>query len=269
MNLNENNNFFTNNPIKNFVGAGYEKYRPHWHWERRINNASLYYIGDGNLKFTLKNKSFVVSKGDVVFLKASDIATIANESNTYSSLLYIAFELDETNDLLSETVFYDTTYRGFFKDILDAHLSKSPFSSLKILQLLSKLIYNLLNDCLSKSEDYAVTSRIQSAAEYININYYKDLSLEELCKISGYSPAHLRRLFIKTFGFSPREYIIDKRIEMATEMLFDVPEKTIGEISDLVGISSSSYFCKTFKEKTGLSPNEYKKKIINSDSQND
>lgn len=260
MNSIENKNFFTDNPIKNFVGAGFEKYRPHWHWERRINNASLYYIGDGNLKFTLKDKSFVVSKGDVVFLKASDIATIANETDTYSSLIYIAFKLDETDKFLSETVFFDTTYRSLFKEILDAHLSKAPFSNLKILQSLSKLIYNLLNDCLSKNEDYASTSRIHAAAEYININYYKDLSLEELCRISGYSPAHLRRLFIKTFGFSPREYIIDKRIEMATEMLFDVPEKTIGEIADLVGIGSSSYFCKMFKEKTGLSPNDYKKK---------
>ena len=136
----ENKNFFTDNPIKNFVGAGYEKYRPHWHWERRINNASLYYIGDGNLKFTLRNKSFVASKGDVVFLKASDIAVIANESDTYSSLLYIAFQLDETDELLSETVFYDTTYHSFFKEILNAHLSKAPFSNLKILQLLSKLL---------------------------------------------------------------------------------------------------------------------------------
>ena len=43
-------------------------------------------------------------------------------------------------------------------------------------------------------------------------------------------------------------------------VLGNIYEKTIGEIADLVGIGSSSYFCKMFKEKTGLSPNDYKKK---------
>ena len=259
MSKTKDKNFFLDNPLKDFVGAGFEKYRPHWHWERHLNNASLYYIGDGTLKFILKDKEFIASRGDVVFLKQSDIATIANENDSYSSLYYIAFIIDESEELLTETFFSDTSYRSFFKDILDAHLSRAPFSNLKIHQLLENLIYKLLLDCLNKKEEYVLTSRITAAAEYINIHYYKDVSIEDLCRISGYSPAHLRRLFLKTFGMSPRDYIIEKRIEMAKEMLFDVPEKTIGEISDLLGIGSSSYFCKIFREKTGLSPNEYRK----------
>lgn len=256
----ENTDFFTNNPITEFIGAGFEKYRPHWQWQRNLNNASLYFIADGSLKFSMKDRTFTASKHDVIFLKSSDFATISNTDDTYSSLYYIAFNFDENTDLLSDTVFSDTGYRHLFKDILDSHLSKAPYSSLRILQLFSKLIYSLSIDCLSKKEDYLLTSRINSAAEYININYYKNICIEDLCKISGYSPAHLRRLFIKTYGVSPRDYILGKRIEMAKEMLFDIPEKTIDEISDLLGIGSSSYFCKLFKSKTGFTPNEYKKK---------
>lgn len=245
-------------PIKEFIGAGYEKYRPHWKWERNINNASLYLIAEGSLDFCVGNNMFTASRNDVVFLTKSDIATIRNNCESHSSLFYIAFNFDENISLLSESVFKSTSYRHLFKDILDAHLSKAPFSSMRINQLFTKLLYNLSVDSLQKRKDYVLTSRIQSAAEYININYYKNISIENLCNISGYSPAHLRRLFIKTFGVSPNEYIINKRIEMAKEMLLDIPEKNIEEISDLLGVSSSSYFCKLFKTKTGYSPGEYK-----------
>lgn len=258
--------FFKSNPFHEFVGAGFEKYRPKWLWERKINNASLYYIASGSLCFELFNKTFHASSGDVVFLKKSDIATIKNETDEYSSLYFIAFNFDETVDLGISMMHKNTGYLQLFKDILDTHRSKSPLSSMRILHIFTKLMYSLSIDNLHTSKDYILTSRIQSAAEYININYYKNISIEYLCSITGYSPAHLRRLFLKNHGVSPQDYIINKRIEIAKELLEDIPEKTIDEITDLVGISSSSYFCKLFKAKVGMSPTVYRDKRKNSTS---
>jgi two-component system response regulator YesN len=102
-------------------------------------------------------------------------------------------------------------------------------------------------------------SRINSAAEYINVNYYKNITMQDLCRLTGYSESHLRRLFVKNFGMSPQNYIVEKRMEMAKEMLLDIPEKTVDEIADLLGISSTSYFCKLFRSKNGMSPSDYKR----------
>ena len=38
--------FFKDNPINEFVGAGFHKYRPNWGWERKISNASFYFIAE-------------------------------------------------------------------------------------------------------------------------------------------------------------------------------------------------------------------------------
>lgn len=95
--------------------------------------------------------------------------------------------------------------------------------------------------------------------EYININYYKKITPAFLSEISGYSPTHLRRLFVKNLGVPPMEYILNKKIEMAKEIFLDAPEKTINEVAELVGFCSASYFCKTFKKRVGISPLEYKK----------
>ena len=147
-----------------------------------------------------------------------------------------------------------------FKDILDAHRSMAPYSSLKIMYVFHKLLYSLMLESLKSEKEYLLTSRITAAAEYININYYKNITIEQLCSITGYSPAHLRRLFTKTFGVPPQVYILDKRIEIAKEMLLDIPEKTVDEIADLLGMNSASYFCKLFKAKTSLSPAAYRNK---------
>lgn len=258
----ETMDFFCENPVHEFVGAGFHKYRPNWGWERNISNASLYFIADGSLEFTLKDKSFTANKNDVVLLKKSDVASIINETDNYSTLYYIAFNYDESINLGVRMITENTGYKNIFKDILEAHLSKAPYSRLKISQLFLKLVYNLAIDDLHSRKDYISVSKINEAAEYININYYKNITIDDLCKMTGYSEAHLRRLFIKNFGLSPQNYILEKRIEMAKEMLLDIPEKTVDEIADLLGISSTSYFCKLFKGKTGVSPSEYKRQNI-------
>ena len=152
-----------------------------------------------------------------------------------------------------------TNHFKLFKDINDAYLSKAPLSSFKIAHLLIMLVYSLASDNIYSSEEYQQHSKIHKAARYINVNYYKDIHIDDLCEMTGYSPAHLRRLFIKIFGTSPSNYIIDRKIERAKEMLLEPPTKTIEEITDMLGICSPSYFCRMFKSKVGISPTEYKK----------
>ena len=70
----------------------------------------------------------------------------------------------------------------------------------------------------------------------------------------------LLRLFVKNYGVPPTEYILNKKIDMAKEMLLDAPEKTIDEIAELVGFCSASYLCKIFKKQTGITAAEYKRR---------
>ena len=255
----ENIDFFNDNPIKSFNNAGYVKYRPDFTWDRDYPHDSFYMVSDGSLSFKLKDKEFIAEKNDIVFLRASDRAVISNNTSSVSALYFVAFETKEDTSLNLSMIYKDTNYLKLFKDINDAYLSKAPLSNMKITHLFIKLIYSLASDELYSSTEYQQHSKIHKAARYINVHYYKDIKIDDLCEMTGYSPAHLRRLFIKIFGVSPSNYILDRKIEMAKELLLEPPEKTIDEIADMLGICSSSYFCRLFKSKTGLSPVEYKK----------
>lgn len=84
----------------------------------------------------------------------------------------------------------------------------------------------------------------------------------ELRRIStqlGVSMNHLERLFRKHIGLTPTQYITGVRVDKALELL-GKPDGKILEIAYTSGFKSLSYFYKCFKEQTGYTPEEYRRK---------
>ena len=79
-----------------------------------------------------------------------------------------------------------------------------------------------------------------------------------LAKKLGISEVYLRKLFSVHYGTSPRQFIIDMRIQKAKSLLTNGTH-TITSISEECGFSSLYHFCRTFKDKTGMTPTEYAK----------
>ena len=258
-NINDFDNF-TANPITAFKNAGYYKHRAGWTWEKENEFATLYCIESGKCRVKTKHVDFVCGDGDVIFVKDFENVMLSNVENDDLSYYFISFFCKADFDFQINTINKDAGALRIFKDISEFHRSGAPLSKIKVAELLLRLLYNLCSQKLKKSKDYADNYKLLSVVEYININYYKKITPEFLSQLSGYSPAHLRRLFVKNFGVPPIEYILNKKIDMAKEMLLDAPEKTMDEIADLVGFCSASYLCKIFKKQTGLSPAEYKRK---------
>jgi AraC-like DNA-binding protein len=202
----------------------------------------------------------VVREGDTLFLRSCDSPLMYCKNSNGNAYYFVSFFYDESIDLMIDTVVRESGAANLFKDMYESHHSGYELSRLKTYTLFMRLIYTLASKTLKADKMYSDTYHIRAAAEYIHLNYNKKITVEELCCISGYSPAHLRRLFLKHYGLSPREYILNKRIERSKEMLTDMPSKSIEEISETLGMCSPSYFCKLFKEKVGMTPLEYKNK---------
>ena len=95
---------------------------------------------------------------------------------------------------------------------------------------------------------------------YINNNYEADLNLDYLSRIRFVSKYHLIRLFKKYYGQTPRQYLIDKRIEKSKEQLKNGISVT--ETCFAVGFESLGSFSYLFKSKIGKSPSFYQKEQL-------
>ena len=75
------------------------------------------------------------------------------------------------------------------------------------------------------------------------------------------SEVYFRKLFTKHFGISPKQFIIDRRIQKAKQLLSEgMP--SISAVSERCGFSNPYHFCRLFKEHTGVTPTDYRKENL-------
>lgn len=96
---------------------------------------------------------------------------------------------------------------------------------------------------------------IQQAKRYINANYDKDISLDQIATNVGISKFYLSRLFKQVEETNLKDYILSIKIEHAKEMLRNGAR--VSEVSDKLSFSDSSYFTKCFKKIVGSSPRAF------------
>lgn len=95
--------------------------------------------------------------------------------------------------------------------------------------------------------------------DYLDANYQSDVSRSDLAELVYLNPDYISRLFKKGTGISISSYLVGKRLDLAKGLL-ESTDLPVNAISHRVGYENYSYFCRMFKENTGCTPNEYRKK---------
>ncbi|MBR3941748.1 MAG: helix-turn-helix transcriptional regulator [Clostridia bacterium] len=93
---------------------------------------------------------------------------------------------------------------------------------------------------------------------YMEKNYFNPLTIDELAKVFGCSKYHFIRLFQEYTDVSPMKYLCKLRVSRAAESLL-LSDRSVEEISEIVGYNASSHFIRYFKELMGMTPLQYRK----------
>lgn len=99
---------------------------------------------------------------------------------------------------------------------------------------------------------------MRGVLKFIDDNFTNELSLEDLACLAGLSKYHFVRKFKNLTGYTPKEYIISKRIEKAKGLMKE-GDKSISGISSEVGFNHTSNFSVLFKKYTGRPPSRFKR----------
>ena len=101
---------------------------------------------------------------------------------------------------------------------------------------------------------------IREYMDYINQHLSEELSVRSLANMAYVSPDHLTRSFKKRFSMTVSDYILQRRMTLAGELLRD-NKLTITMVSDCVGFGNYSYFTEQFKKYYGMTPREYQNSV--------
>lgn len=142
-------------------------------------------------------------------------------------------------------------------EIADDCPSGALYSQSLSLALASYLESNFsVNGQKKHSERQKLSSlQVRRVAEYVDANIRYDINLDALAKSVSLSPRQFVRLFANTFGSSPLQYVMNKRVDRAMEFL--ATGLPISAVAQKLGFSSPSHFSKVFRKTTGSPPSRF------------
>ena len=94
--------------------------------------------------------------------------------------------------------------------------------------------------------------------DFLNENTVNKFKIEDLCEYVSKSESHTIRIFKEAYGITPYAYILGKKISLAKDLLINT-NLSIKQISSNLNFTDEYYFSNIFKNKVGLSPNNYRK----------
>ena len=103
------------------------------------------------------------------------------------------------------------------------------------------------------------TKTITQIKNYIDENYRRQITLEDIAQAIHMHPVYIQRKFKKEAGISPAEY--QKNVRLSNAIIYlRTTNLSIEDIADLCGFSNSSHFIRAFKAREQITPLQYRQR---------
>src|SRR5579863_8206092 len=106
-------------------------------------------------------------------------------------------------------------------------------------------------------------ARLRRIRELVNAKLEDELSLDEMAQSVGLSTAHFARMFRKSTGETPHQFVLRQRLERAKAML-RTPDARVLDVAVACGFKTQQHFAQAFRDFWGITPTEYRQDLIDS-----
>lgn len=216
---------------------------------RNRKTFGISFCSDGEIIYTHNGRQFKSNKNCAVILPQNATYTIyCTRSGRFPVINFTCAE-NITNEFVVIDICNRTKYFDFFNLLLKLSVTER--------HARMALIYEILTT-LSREGN---THNVVKIEKYIKENLSDpELSNSSLAGLLGVSETAFRKKFKVAFGTTPKQYILNLRINEAKHLL-SLGEKKVFEISDICGFASVYHFSRAFKSKTGQTPIEYARSL--------
>jgi AraC-like DNA-binding protein len=279
-------------PVVNFANRLKTKRGQSW-GPRTISDCQLIFVISGQADVTIGPQAYRISSGECVFYGADSphrIVSSLTDPVTFSSIHFswdresispliplpeikdcderelqrqpasYFIHQDETGDLMLPHHCVLPELEPIFLKIVAEYRSEGYGYQASMRALLTQLLVQMLrHQRAGRSVSADLAPKIGPALEAIRKEPDVYWTTEQLARLCGYHPTYFAALFREVMGEKPKHFIVLERIKRAKQLLME--DITIEQTAHKLGYTSIHYFCRNFKEATGLTPTEFKRQM--------
>ncbi len=145
-----------------------------------------------------------------------------------------------------------------YREVFEHIIHPAPEATARIHAAVARLLSAACCARAGRSETLETPPTVlHKALEKMRLFYFEPMRVDALAALSGVSSSHFNRLFKRSFGTSPIDWLRRERVSQAKRRLVESTE-TIKQIAEQVGYADRFFFSKDFKRYTGSTPGEFR-----------
>lgn len=242
--------------------------------KRLIHNHELDFYVKGPRTLYTEDRTYDITDGSVTFRRPGQVWHSLGDFNCYTLTVDFSKSTPTDHYIRNQSYIMEPQYHHILIDSLPevfvprhsreihamlSNLINQPRGSDVAHLMVEEILFLLNADLRHKmyTEIKPAPAAADIAAQYINQNFQKDITLSELANLTHLDKSYLVRLFKKQYTVTPIEYLIEQRLNHARNLLANT-DWSINEISDKCGYHTTSFFITQFKKHFHTTPTKYR-----------
>ncbi|MBS7009390.1 AraC family transcriptional regulator [Anaerostipes sp.] len=247
---------------------------PTWNYQYHLhkNETELVYISKGKGTYFINTNSYQLKKGSILIVEQGAIHSLFSDKNDPLSCWTCAvtdyklcghpdhgFMLPANVCPFMQAGIHESCIHRLFEELnlMRQFTSDTSLSACDALAASLANIYYELFYTYPKAERQKNSSFARDVLIYINENYACQITLKKLARQFHISTDHISHEFSKTYGISPINYVIDRRLNEAKWMLINTSDSLVS-IARKIGYENTNHFSNLFQKRMNYPPLKFR-----------
>lgn len=255
----------------NLYQFGWERCVPLHHYGPAIRNHFLFhYIISGKGTLDTNEQMYELKPGQGFLLCPGQVSTYSADDKDPWVYTWVEFDGLRARECMTlaglseQQPIYTPAganhIQEFMTGLLD-HAEDSPLRQIGLGMILLDEIVQTSKTKISAGNRRLRDFYMKEAMSFIDANFRRDISIEEIAQACGLNRSYFGRLFKEAMGESPQQFLIHYRMNKAAELLKG-SRISIAEVGSSVGYENQLHFSRAFKSVFGIPPMEYRRRNI-------
>ena len=231
-----------------------------------FSQNKFYYLTEGTFRITIDGVDYTAQPGDWFFIPAGVLHRYSNFPDKMMRKYWMHFDIYPSSDLLAPlkvahriNVANCPQVQALFREFGRLCDSRDLCDRLRVKAIILELLAEYIR-LAGRNTEVTWDERaeeMRNVLSYIQENFRRHLTIEELAAVCHMHPTHFIRAFKIKMAQTPHQYITDVRMEYARGLL-DRSDRSVVEIAEDAGFYDLAHFSRAFKRYFSMSPTQYR-----------